>query len=321
MADLLGVRAPWRMDGVSAFSPEADRRTVRGTNAGKQPLEMPVARLDALRRAALSRQVALLGEGGAPRLRSADARRLVGRAVPRGASGGRQGSATVDDPASFSAVDLEGPTVPLHVSGRVSDARTHEVAVALNGRIGAVVGVFREQADRRFSAMMPASLLRQGANEVEVLGVRGRGGALRLTPLGRAGGSQSPYVLSGADIVGSHGRRWRLTRDGLVGAVDGTANDAGVVHISGWAAEAGTYRPVQQVVGFGHGRLLFSGPPSMDRGDVAEAHKVPGTRLGYRFDAPARPAGRRPRIFALRGDLAFELPWVCGGGARQDIGC
>jgi hypothetical protein len=320
MTHLLGVRVPWRMDGVSAFSRGADRRTVRGTTAGKQPLEMPVVRLDALRRAALSRQVALLGEGGPPRLRSADARRLVGRPVPHRASGGGRGSATVDDPASFSAVDLAGPTVPLHVSGSVSGAGTDEVAIALNGRIGAVVGVFRDQDDRRFSAMMPASLLRQGANEVEVLGVSGRGGALRLTSLGRAGGSQSPYVLAGADIVGPHGRRWRIGRAGLVGAVDGSANDAGVVHISGWAAEAGSYRPVQQVVGFGHGGLLFSGPPTMDRGDVGEAHKVPGTRLGYRFDAPARSADSRPRIFALRGDVAFELRWVCGG-VRQDIGC
>jgi hypothetical protein len=321
MAQLLGVRVPWPMDGVSALAPGADRRKVRGTNAGKQPFEMPVARLDALRRAALRRQIALLGEGGPPRLHSHDARRLFGRPVPRGAGSPGQGSATVDDSAAFSAVDLAGPTVPLHVSGRVTGAGIDEVAVALNGRIGAVVPVFRDQEDRRFSAMLPASLLRQGANAVEVLGVSGRGRALRLTPLGRAGGGQSPYVLAHGGIVGPRGRHWRIVRDGLVGAVDGSANDAGVVHVSGWAAQAGSYRPVQQVVGFGDGRLLFSGPPTMDRGDVAEAQKVPGTGLGYRFDLPARSAAHRPRIFALRGDLAVELPWVCDGGARQDIGC
>jgi hypothetical protein len=320
MADLLHVRVPWRMDGVSAFSPEADRRTVRATNAGEKPFEIATARLDALRSAALRRQIALLGEGGPPRLRDADARRVVGRPVPRGVAAAGGASATVDDPAAFAAVDLEGPALPLHVSGQVRGDDVGKVAVALNGRIGAVARVFRDEDGRRFSAMLPRSLVRQGDNAVEVLGLSRRDGALQLTRLGRVGGRQSPYVLADGGIVGPRGRRWRIGR-GLAGAVDNSVNDAGVVHVSGWAAQTRGWGPVEQVVGFGGRRLLFSGPPSRDRAEVGALHKVPGTDLGWRFDLPAQSAAGRPRIFALGAGLAFELPWVCGAGARQDIGC
>jgi hypothetical protein len=320
IADALGVRAPWRMDGVSGLQDGAGRRTLRATNAGAEPFEIGAARLDVLRRAALRRQVALLGEGGPPRLRTPHAAGLEGRRVGAAGPAPAGMSATVDDPAGYADVDLGAPTLPLHVSGSVRGA-VDEVAIAVNGRIAAVRSVFRDQEERRFSAIVARSLLRDGANLVEILGVRRRGGAVDLVRLGRAGGRDSLYTLAGGTITGPGGRRYRIAAGRLAGAVDRSVRDADLVNISGWAAQADGFKPVNRVVGFGGGRLLSSASPSLDRPDVADAHGVPPAGLGWQFAVVEAQAEAKPRVFALHDGVASELGWICGDGARQDVGC
>jgi hypothetical protein len=198
---------------------------------------------------------------------------------------------------------------------------TREVAVAVNGRIGAVGSVFRDQDDRRFSVIVPRSLLREGANEIDVLGVERRGGAPALVRLGRTGGRDSLYTLAGKVITGPGGRRYRIAPDPLVGAIDRSVRDADLVNLSGWAAQAGSFEPVERVVGFGGGRLLFSGAPSLPRPDVGDAHGAKPDGLGFQFPVARAQAEARPKVFALNGDVATPLGWICTGGARQDVGC
>jgi hypothetical protein len=321
IAALLKIRVPWRIDGVSAFAPNADRRSVRATNAGANPFEINSRRLDALRAAALRRQVALVGEGGFPRLRGGRARVLLGRRVaqPRRAPAGT--FATVDDPAAFGAVDLAAPTIPLHVSGELHGGRPDEVAIAVNGRIGAVVSVFRDKDRLAFSALLPRSLLREGANRVDVLGVTGRGRATRLVALGRAGGRQSAYAIAGGRIRAPGGRQYRIVDGRVLGGVDRSVRDAGVVHFSGWAAQAGSFGPVEEVVGFRGGRLIFSGAPGGARPDIGRMHRVPPDDLAFRFDVAETSVAERPRVFALSRKIASPLRWFCGGELRQDVGC
>jgi hypothetical protein len=164
-------------------------------------------------------------------------------------------------------------------------------------------------------------LLREGANEFDVLGVERRGGAPALVRLGRAGGRESLSTLSAEVITGPGGRRCRIAADRLVGAIDRSVRDADLVNLSGWAAEADSFKPVERVVGFGGGRLLFSGAPSLPRQDVGDAHGAKPDDLGFQFPVARAQAEARPKVFALNGDVATPLGWICRDGARQDVGC
>jgi hypothetical protein len=218
-------------------------------------------------------------------------------------------------------VDLGRSFVPVHVTGTVRGVDPREVAVAVNGRIGAVAPVVRDPDGRAFSALLPESLLRQGANRLEVLAVQPGGAAGRLVALARVGGRASAYALDGDSIRTPGGRRFRIVEGGITGGVDATIREDEAVRLGGWAADARTFRPVEEVVGFAGDLLLFSGPPAGPRPDVAQLHRVPADDLAFHFDVPEGNLRGRPRVFALRDGVASPLEWFCGGEVRQDVGC
>jgi hypothetical protein len=113
---------------------------------------------------------------------------LLGRSLSELAtsarSDARAGIATASDLAS---VDLSSPLRPNHIAGTI-DGRPGErraIAIAVNGRIEAVGRSFylKGSARETFSLLVPEWVLRQGRNDVRVLEVGGRRGALRLAYL------------------------------------------------------------------------------------------------------------------------------------------
>jgi hypothetical protein len=86
-------------------------------------------------------------------------------------------------PDEFRHVDLRSPTIPAQVTGHLNGIPTgRDLAIAVNGKIEATTVSFHlaTSKDVIFSAMVPESSFRQGANRVEVLEIEPGGGLRRL---------------------------------------------------------------------------------------------------------------------------------------------
>ena len=85
---------------------------------------------------------------------------------------------SLTDPGAYDDVDLEGPVLPVWVTGKVSgvDDRT-DVAIAVNGVVRAVSNTFElaNGSDELIAAMIPPSSLRNGRNTIEVYEVTSSG--------------------------------------------------------------------------------------------------------------------------------------------------
>jgi hypothetical protein len=74
-------------------------------------------------------------------------------------------------------------------------------------------------------------------------------------------------------------------------------------------------------LGFEGRRLVFSGPPSGSRQDIARLHHLSADDLAFSFEFPEGSVAERPSVFALRDGVASPLQWFCGENVRQEIGC
>ena len=188
IADALGIRLPWRVDGRSAAAaPPEGRPAVDMLTRDWKPLRVDASALDRRRQAAVARKERLFGSGGGLGLYAVGAHReLLGRPVTAlGAAAGEGAEATIDAASEFARVKPDGP-LPAQVSGRISGAGPgrHDLAIAVNGRVSTVSRSFAWEGHERFSAFAQPRDFRAGGNRVEVFLVP-RSGPPRL--LGRAG--------------------------------------------------------------------------------------------------------------------------------------
>ncbi|MEH0843812.1 sulfatase-like hydrolase/transferase [Micromonospora sp. CPCC 205711] len=163
IADVAHVKIPWRMDGRSARQAPRDRTEKWFYDRPGERVAFP---------------------GGVPaRPAVAAAHPLVGSAVGEKPTGG---TATVANLAAFRDVDPAAGALPALVWGTVPrDVPDGTLlAVAVNGRVGAVVPVVpRDKGGRRFAALLPDDhLFTAGANRLDVYRL-GPGGALRRLEL------------------------------------------------------------------------------------------------------------------------------------------
>lgn len=196
LADVLGVRLPWRADGRSGFSAAVGRRSsVEVLRRTGKPIVLAAREFERRRAAAVARQGALFGSGGSRLYGIGPNPELIGRAVndlPVGRADGAHAQFKRRD--RLGAYDPRSGFSPSHVVGQVRDPRpagreTRELAVGVNGRIAAVAESYRSRdgEEEYFSALVPESALSPGHNAVELFeATRARGGRLSLASLGRA---------------------------------------------------------------------------------------------------------------------------------------
>jgi hypothetical protein len=186
IADVLGIKVPWRTDGSSALAggPGSNRVDVAGVST-------PYAAALAQRRSSLDRQLGLVGSGGwGPQFAATGSYRgLAGRSVAS-----LRPASSLAASASFDAVGsrLVGSLprrsrlIPSPLAGSISGLRPGDaIAFALNGRIAAVTEVYRDRAggSSRFSALAPESAFRPGRNSVRAFLVTGSATAPQLHEL------------------------------------------------------------------------------------------------------------------------------------------
>jgi len=179
LADLLGARIPWPIDGRSARAPSVAAQRQRRIIAKKfrhvYPVDTPGYERE--RRAALARKLGLFGDdiySFGPR---SD---LLGRRVtelsPLPATGAQ---ALVARPERYRNVDPESGFLPARLVGRIEPGRPgggRALIVALNGRVAATGRTFTLEGadDEQFSVLIPERKLRRGANRLELLVADGR---------------------------------------------------------------------------------------------------------------------------------------------------
>jgi hypothetical protein len=181
IADILGIRLPEKVDGKSAFSPEAKARDevkmLKRDLSGFVRLSKSDLELD--RAAEVQEKLRNYGSGDDPperMFRVGDNSELVGRDVSElTASGDSDARVELVADGEYADVDLSTPFVPTWVVGTVSGATGKDIAVAVNGRIQAVGNSFRlaTGGDELIAVMVPESAMRDGRNDVEVFEVSG----------------------------------------------------------------------------------------------------------------------------------------------------
>ncbi|MEV4828554.1 sulfatase-like hydrolase/transferase [Micromonospora sp. NPDC049257] len=162
IADEVHVRVPWRLDGRSAQQPPRERTEKFFYDQPGERVALP---------------------GGVPaRPAPPVPHPLVGTTVGEKPSGG---TASVAHLGAFDHVDAGAGELPAlvwgTVPGQVPDGTL--LAVAVNGRIGAVVPVVPpDRGGRRFAAFLPDDrLFRAGANRLDIYRVGSGGDLRRLT--------------------------------------------------------------------------------------------------------------------------------------------
>jgi sulfatase-like protein len=200
IADLLGVKVPWEMDGVSQAGAEETRtRTDKwffSRPGVRQVFPGPPNQAKAL--AGVTDEMVKAGNGYEGWFQFGPHGDLVGKRPGQvGIEAASAGGAKVEKLADYSRVDPASGVVPTQVSGQVSLAAgvpsRPALAVAVNGVIAGVSETFRERRDAegsdpvgppdKFSAVTLDTLYKKGSNRLELFVIDDSGGKVRLRPL------------------------------------------------------------------------------------------------------------------------------------------
>ncbi len=193
IADVLGIRIPWQIDGRTALS-DPGRRTVqvqtRPARAASGEVEASFASLVPKHEALIRLRARLFGSGDWERLYQVGPHRgLLGRSVGGLVVGSSSDRAVIEDELTrklLAAMRPDLPFVPSPLQGYVEGAGAvpgRSLAVAVNGRIAAVAETYEGSDAVRFSALAPESAFRPGRNRVAFYWVEGDAGYERLTQL------------------------------------------------------------------------------------------------------------------------------------------
>lgn len=165
VADLAGVEVSWAVEGISA-------RQAPRPKGDKRYHDEPAIRLAVPGPATFA---ALTSGGARPALPAAPFPELVGRAVTDVAVREGAGTVSVDNLADFNVVEADAGRLPALVYGSVPDSVPDGtvLAIAVNGRIGAVVPVVApDRGGRRFAGLVSAeSFFVPGGNRLEIFTV------------------------------------------------------------------------------------------------------------------------------------------------------
>lgn len=194
VADVLGIRLPWRVDGRTALR-DPGRLTVqvqtRPTDVAGGEAKAPFASLVPKHEALIRQRARLFGAGDWERLYAVGPHReLLGRAAGEFAVVSSGDRATIEDELTrklLGAMRPGLPFVPSPLQGYVEGAGAvagRSLLVAVNGSIAAVAETYEVSGAVRFSALPPESAFRPGRNRIAFYWVDGPAGSVQqLTQL------------------------------------------------------------------------------------------------------------------------------------------
>ena len=186
IADVLGVRLPWRVGGTSLLSRPPTRDEAAVTRVDGATVSLPMSIVKRQRQATVSRKEASFGRGRDSLYGIGMNTDLIGSQVASApqSTGIRvriQGESALRDTRTSSDY------VPARISSVVEEGEIGpdvELAVAVNGRIRALTRCSMFGDTERCRAIVPESAFREGSNSVEIFAIEVRNGTRRLVRLG-----------------------------------------------------------------------------------------------------------------------------------------
>ena len=189
IADILNLRLPGKIDGISALGPERRSAKIPYLTSPSKGVILDANEGERLVRRDSMGAFAPLGNDRLRLFRIGEHGELVGRRVAE--LPGLRPSPTlagVENADRYRDVDPSSGVLPAYVVGRLDapPGPAADVAVAVNGVIGAVSATWSQHGMTWFAGVVPPELLRRGANEVTLYLVERRAGRLALRPLRRS---------------------------------------------------------------------------------------------------------------------------------------
>jgi hypothetical protein len=186
IADVLGIQIPWHVDGHSMLSSyQSDHFTFDYKPFSDATMLQGRAQT-------VKRLLGMIGSGSGwdGVFAAGPAPQLFGKPVSSLPVGDdAPGTADLDDATASLLHNLprNSPLVPDPIGGKIDGdvSPDSDIAVAVNGRIGAVTRAFDVGGGTRYSAMIPEQLLHPGANDVRIYLVSSDDGTLTLHSLGQ----------------------------------------------------------------------------------------------------------------------------------------
>ncbi len=329
IADILGIRLPWPVNGCSALDLSAPTRKEKiAFNTSFERFVFDSA-LEA-KYVSLERKVSLFGSGTKPDglFRIGPHNELVGsRTIDVNVVQAGNYIVQLDWPTAFENVDPEAAFVPAHITGRVfsrEDTGPLDLAVAVNSVIRLVTRTYREGHTWKFTAMIPDTAFRQGKNDVEVFVVSEEAGKLKLH---RTKYQSAPtYSItsatgeSGEAILASNGTFIRVITGALQGYLDIVDVENDHVRFVGWAADVKNSQLPETILVFVDGEFLYAGRTSDERLDVAKFYGNAALQMaGFEYTFPLKSfrnnTNSKVRFFGVsKNGVASELNYPQGNG-------
>lgn len=312
IAQVLGIKLPYHVDGRSLLGPHGRREVVVRGAAGGNVAASP-ARTVAGKYATLDRQLRLFGSGSwAPVYAIGPHRALLGRTPASVGVTAGAGSVSIDGASLFAHVDPASLLSPSHVTGSVSGlAGNADLAIAVDGRVAAVTQAFRVDGSSHFAAFVPPTAFRAGANTVDVYAVRAGGTLARL----RGGAGTGSYALEAGALRSPSGRTIRVVPAALAGRVEDWYAEPSTVRFGGWAGDPADHGLVDAVVVFRGTQFLYAGTTAVERA-LPQIRPTGNVQAGFVIELPRAlvgDGGGPPlRFFAVRHGVASELPVASG---------
>lgn len=187
VADVIGVRMPWQIDGRSLRTAPVRRHISVTTQGAKAVRSDP----DAVRFGVLEaarRNAALFGVGGSSMYRLGPYRQLVGRSLSEFEEFTLENAEVqIEEEGAYGNVRLDSPIVPARIVGQIKRPSLEHgtpLAVAVNGRIAAMTRAFIAHGQTRFAALVSEQQFRSGRNIVSIYRVERAGSRFRIARLG-----------------------------------------------------------------------------------------------------------------------------------------
>jgi Sulfatase len=202
IADVIGVRIPWTVDGRSLRATPVTRRVaVMGYEGHTVTADSEEVQKGVL--ATARRNAALFGEGSDSMFRLGPHKELLGRSVatlePTRVT---DADVRLDDDSQFEDVRPASAFVPARIRGEI-DAPSLRVgsplAIAVNGRVAAVTTSFERGGETRFTALVPETVFHERRNAVQIYSIEPAKAGVRLSLLG--GTSEPQLARSNPDTT------------------------------------------------------------------------------------------------------------------------
>ena len=310
IADVIGVRLPWPVDGCSMLDTTLPERSVKTLYAGEKRLVYESS-LNA-KNDTLAQKITIFGSGtNRPNglFRIGPHNELIGREVSKlKVVEEKDITLEVDQRDFYTNVDIESGLIPGYITGCVFTGETNldtsfNLAVSVNGTIHAVTQTYSSKyGENRFSFLVSDKAFRKGKNDVEVFIVStGTNGRLSLQSAKKVSGVT--YSLTGDIITSSDGEKYPLIKGALKGHLSNAKACEGGLTLSGWIFDVKNFQLPEAILVFDDEKFIFSGRMNKDRPDVVKVFPDYPLKTGFHFVLPLRLIqdldNSRVRLFAM----------------------